>query len=228
MLRCMSSHTSLSQRSLYYPIVALAFFSIFFFLFLSTEALVSVKPPWILSAIHKGNPWNPIQSKLIQLSRRVIVWVISGFSLFYGMCSDFESQKQNYPPIRKKKEEKRSKLVLIMLTVWQCWLCSLTLPDRLRGANVTVGTSYVSSKSKVMSLLQGTPWGSHGQGLRGSHCQKMGTLVIVNVLDSVVRCVTNQIPFYRPSLSMMLVLSDVLAFQKYQFQFISLLSLKLF
>lgn len=56
----------------------------------------------------------------------------------------------------------------------------------------------------------------------------MGTLVVVNVLDSGVRCVTNQIPFYRPSLSVMLVLSDVLAFQKSQFQFISLLSLKLF
>lgn len=43
-----------------------------------------------------------------------------------------------------------------------------------------------------------------------------------NVLDSVVRCVTNQILSYRPSshrafLSTMLVLSDVLAFQKPNF-----------
>lgn len=87
---------------------------------------------------------------------------------------------------------------------------------------MTVGTSYVSAEFKVTSLstagdtLRVLASGPEAQSENGhsGDCQ--------DVLDSVVRCVTNQILSYRPSsdrafLSTMLVLSDVLAFLKPNF-----------
>lgn len=104
------------------------------------------------------------------------------------MCSDIESQKQNFLPIRKTKRIKSFKLVPVMLNVRLLMLTRPFNTSLQRGADVTVGTSYVSAEFK----------------------------------DSVVRCVTNQILSCRPSsdrafLSTMLVLSDVLAFLKPNF-----------